>query len=110
VAEQLSLYRIHDSLSSSTVEVWSADLEIMLAIVTAYRKRITQQEFKNIERALTAAWNRVPLGYIARRFKYDLNYGLISAFRDVVFWRRRVFALSNIYLMLKKFFIAKVQL
>ncbi len=102
VPEPLSLYRVHESLTSSPVEVWSKDFDAVRTVVSKYQDRLTPREYRLIQKSIDAAWNRVPVGYIAQRFKYDIKYDLRSAFRDAFRWRDRFFTLSNINFLLKK--------
>lgn len=102
VPEPLSLYRVHESLTSSPVDVWSKDFDAVRTVVSRFQVRLTPREYRLIQKAMDAAWNRIPVGYIAQRFKYDIKYGLTSAFRDAIRWRGRFFSLSNIDFLLKK--------
>lgn len=102
VPEPLSIYRVHESLTSSPVEVWSKDFDAVRTVVSRYQDRLTPREYRQIQKAMDAAWNRVPVGYIAQRFKYDVKYGLKSAFRDAIRWRGRFFSLSNVDFLLRK--------
>lgn len=102
VPEQLSLYRVHESLTSSPVEVWSKDFDAVRTVISSYKDRLTSREYHLIQKAMDASWNRVPIGYIAQRFKYDIHYGFISAFRDAIRWRGRFFTLSNIDYLIRR--------
>lgn len=102
VPEPLSLYRVHESLTSSPVEVWSKDFDEVRTVVSRYQDCLTQREYRLMQKAIDAAWNRVPVGYIVQRYKYDVKYDLISAFRDAIRWRSRFFTLSNINFFFKR--------
>lgn len=105
VPEPLSLYRVHESLTSSPVEVWSKDFDAVRTVVSRYQDQLTPREYCLIQKAMNAAWNRVPVGYISQRLKYDAKYGLRSAFRDAIRWRKRFFTLSNIDFVLRRLIV-----
>ena len=92
----LSLYRVHPSLSSSGVQVWSADLGVIRRQISEARNSFSSIELKDIEKALRASWNRSPLGYIARKWREDHSYSFKDAIVDAFAWRGRVFSGSNI--------------
>ncbi|MHB1200381.1 MAG: glycosyltransferase [Polaromonas sp.] len=101
VAESLSVYRIHQSLSSSSVEIWDEDFKKMRLILRTHQKQMTRSEFLDVERAVDSAFNLIPLGYIVRSLKYDDKYGLLSTLNDFILWRKRLLSLNSIYFILK---------
>lgn len=104
VDEALAVYRIHHSLSSSSIEVWSADFGILENIVRQYRETIPMREYKKIRKAMHAAWVRIPLGYVARKYRDDPEYGVLHIFKDIFLFRKRIFALTNIYFVFNRIF------
>lgn len=104
IPQQLSIYRIHQSLSSASIEVWSKDFEIMRSILICHEDKMANGDLHDVEQALDSAFNLIPLGYIVRKYKYEDNYGLFSAFRDFIVWRRRLLSLANAAYLLKVIF------
>lgn len=109
VAETLSIYRIHQSLSSSPVEMWDKDMKIMHSILKHNEKNIPKDKFCKIERAVEKASDRIPLAYIVRNAKYVDEYRLRSIFIDVYLWRSRLFSLNNFAFALNRLFVRLCQ-
>lgn len=103
VSEPLSLYRIHQSLSTSHVNAWNEDFIALRNIIEFHKEKLTHKQYVRILKSLLSAWNRMPLGYIIQKYRYDKSYSLISIIRDAILWRRRLFALSNIIFAFNKF-------
>lgn len=104
INEPLVLYRIHHSLSSSSIDTWSDDFTVMQALVEKYRAKVSLQGYKKMQRAMNSAWCRIPLGYISRKLREDSRYGFLLALRDIFLFRKRIFTISNANFVLSKLF------
>ena len=104
IDEPLALYRIHQSLSSSSIEVWTRDSEIMQGLVAKYREKISLKEYRKILNAMHSASNRIPLGYIARKFREDPDYGLLLLLRDAISLRKKILTFGNAHFFINKIF------
>jgi len=107
VGEPLVLYRIHQSLSSSSIDIWNADFEVMRNIIEKYRKSISTKGYKNIRAAMDIACSRVPIGYIIRKYREDKKYNIRLLMIDLIRFREKILSLSNIYFLLSRFFRIK---
>lgn len=103
IDEPLALYRIHQSLSSSSIEIWTRDSEVMQGLVAKYRGSVSLKGYRKMRNAMRLASNRIPLGYVARKFREDPDYGLLLLLRDIFSFRKRIVTLGN-----ANFFIAKI--
>jgi len=103
IDEPLALYRIHQSLSSSSIEIWTRDSEVMQGLVAKYRGSVSVEGYQKICNAMRLASNRIPLGYIARKFREDLDYGLLLLLRDIFSLRKSIVTTGN-----AKFIIGKI--
>lgn len=104
IHEPLALYRIHQSLSSSSIEMWTRDSEVMQGLVAKYREKVSHKEYRKIRNAMHSASNRIPLGYIARKFREDPDYGLLLLLRDAISLRKRILTFGNAYFFIGKIF------
>lgn len=102
IPEPLAIYRIHHSLSSLSVEVWSFDFSIMKDLIEKHSTRLTRDDLGSIRKAIHGAWARVPLGYVSRKIKYDRSYGLRRVILDVIVWRGRIFSRENLRFFLNR--------
>mgnify|MGYP001568343607 CR=1 FL=1 len=108
----LSLYRIHQSLSSSSINVWDDDYEVMENIIAmASPSPLSTNEMKRILRSIRKSRARLPVSHISNKLKYDSSYGVVDFCRDVVRWRKLLFLPSNLWLVfdrVKKNFFANL--
>jgi glycosyltransferase involved in cell wall biosynthesis len=102
IAEPLALYRIHQSLSSASIETWSAEYEVMQGLVTQNRQRVSVKAYGKIRVAMHAAWSRIPIGYIIKKYREDSKYDAVSVMRDLFYHRKRICSLENIYFIYKR--------
>jgi len=97
VPRPLALYRVHASLSSSSVETWSHDLDVLRALFERESEgRLSAAERDAVRRAMREAWHRTPLGYVGRRWRDDPDYGWGALAADLLRWRRRLLVPSNL--------------
>ena len=104
INQPLALYRIHQSLSSSSIDTWSDDFAVMQALVEKCRAEISPQGYKKMRQAMNSAWCRSPLGYIFRKLRDDTSYGFLPALRDIILFRKRIFTIGNANFVLDKLF------
>lgn len=96
ISEPLSLYRMHQSLSTSPVNVWNEDFITLRNIIELHKEKLTKKQYTQILKSLISAWNRIPLGYIIQKHRYSKDYSLINIIIDIILWRRRLFSFSNL--------------
>ena len=104
IDEPLALYRIHQSLSSSSIEIWTRDSEIMQGLVAKYRGSVSLKGYLKMRNAMRLASNRIPLGYVARKFREDPDYGLLLLLRDIFSLRKRIVTFGNANFFIDKIF------
>lgn len=96
IDEPLSIYRIHESLSSSSLEVAFDDLKAMRNIIDAQRSIFYDADYKRIIRSIDSSKRRSPLGYIMKKWRHDSEYGFRMILMDVYRYRRHLFTYSNL--------------
>lgn len=101
IPESLAVYRLHHSQSSSSVEVWNFDYELIINLIDKYQNIFSRAIYKRIHLAVTSALARVPVGYIYRRYRDTAGYGVISALRDIIKYREKIFCWKNLRYFLK---------
>lgn len=106
VAEPLVTYRFHQSLSSSSVEILSADWEVMNKLIEKYKNKISQKQYKTIKNVMRSAWSRIPIGYIIRKYREDSDYKKSSLIFDLIKYRR-IFTFGNLYTIICRLFRLK---
>jgi len=106
INEALCMYRIHDSLSSSAVEVMDQDFLIMRNLIEGHESiRLNLLAKREIKKQMDCAWNRIPLGYCVRRYRYKKGAEKNSdIYKNIWRWKRRIFSFSNIRHLSNHFF------
>lgn len=105
VAEPLALYRIHPSLSSSSIDIWTNDSLIMQKVVSEYQRVMLPKDYQEIIKAISLARSRIPLGYFLRKIRDDKNYNVVFLLRDFFKLKQRVLNFENIKFILKAIFM-----
>lgn len=97
INEALSMYRIHYSLSSSAVEVMDRDFLIMRNLIESHESiRSNPLALNEIKKQMEYAWNRIPLGYCVRQYRYKKETeDFHEIYRNIWRWKGRIFSLSN---------------
>jgi len=102
VPKPLSIYRVHQSLSSSSVEIWSADYMAMCDVINLRTTQIPEHKVRSLEKAMLSAWNGVPLGYLSRRLRYDKDFGILDSLKEIFKYRSRIFTTTNAKLVFQR--------
>jgi glycosyltransferase involved in cell wall biosynthesis len=102
--EPLALYRIHQSLSSSSIDLWTRDLDIMQSLFAKYREKFSLNEYRKISGAIHSASNRIALGYIVRKFREDPEYKLMNLLNDTIKFQKRILTFGNAKFIINKVF------
>lgn len=102
--EPLAIYRVHQSLSSSSVDILSADFDVMQKLVEKYKENVSLKSFVKIKAAMHDSWSRYPIGYIIRQYRDNPKYGALSIINDLIKFRKRVFSLVNVYFIINRIF------
>jgi len=107
IGEPLVLYRIHHSLSSSAIDIWNADFEVMQRLIDKYHTSISSRGYQDVHFAMNVASSRVPISYIIRKYREDEKYNIFSAAIDLIRFRKKILSLNNIKFLLTRIFRAK---
>jgi len=102
IDEPLAIYRIHESLSSSSLEVAFDDIQAMRSIIDAQHTKFSEIGYHRIIRAIEATKRRGPIGYILKRWRHEPEYGFQAALRDIYLYRRLIFSFSNLKFVINK--------
>ena len=102
VAEPLALYRVHQSLSSSSVEVLGGDFPVIGNIIDKNRNCLSSKGYLSIRRAIQSALNRLPLAVIVRRYREDKQYKILSMAADILTWRKMIFTIDNFVFVVRR--------
>ncbi|MGQ0708800.1 MAG: glycosyltransferase family 2 protein [Rhodoferax sp.] len=97
IDEPLALYRIHASLSSSSIETTLRDLSATRELIEKNRSKLTTVGYRKIILALETAKARAPIGCIARQWKHNKQYNAGHALQDLLKNRELVFRGANIW-------------
>ena len=103
----LTVYTVHNSLSSASVEEWQDEFSGIRRVLDGKREIIQGIDYRKIVSGLNIGLNRIPIGYISRSFRYNHEYGLISALIDMYKWKKLIFTLDNILFAARKIFLKK---
>jgi len=96
VEDVVARYRIHDSLSSSSVEIALADNTALADLIIAKKNSFSPAVFSEILDSLKESRNRAALGYILKRLKNDKKYNYCSAIFDLAKYAHLNFTVSNL--------------
>jgi glycosyltransferase involved in cell wall biosynthesis len=98
IPTQLAIYRNHQSLSSSSVEVWNADFNIVKNLL---KNKTSKKEYIATIKSIETAIKRLPLSYILRQIKYNSEYDFKKLLKDFKKYGKDLFIMSNILFLLK---------
>ncbi|MET0107023.1 MAG: glycosyltransferase [Sedimenticola sp.] len=102
VDEPLAIYRIHESLSSSSLEIAFDDLKAMRSIIDAKQTSFSDAGYGRIIRALDSSKRRGPIGFIMKKWRHDSEYGIKKALMDIYKYRQLLFSYSNLRFAINK--------
>ncbi len=96
IDEPLAIYRIHDSLSSSSIKTSIQDLDSIKNLIEQNRSRLTSVGYKKISVAINNAKNRVPIGYITKRWRNDTQFRIKNLIEVLLVNKDLVIKKSNL--------------
>jgi len=102
IPESLAVYRLHHSQSSSSVEAWNFEYRLIISLLDKNKNIFSRDIYKRIYLAITSALARVPVGYIYRSYRDAAGYGVVSALRDTIKYRKKIFCWKNLRYFFEK--------
>lgn len=101
IPNQLTLYRNHQSLTTSPVKIWKNDYTIIKNLILkedyGYLKSIIKKSIKTIEKSE----KKLAISYISRNLKYNKNYKFKEILFDIFDNKGDLFSIVNISYMLR---------
>lgn len=105
IDEPLALYRMHNSLSSSSVNVAIQDLEAIQELLLKQRAQISTLGYERIMAAISGAKAKVPLGYIGKKWRNDSDYGLLEVVKDTLGYRNLIFQKDSLKFICARLYV-----
>jgi glycosyltransferase involved in cell wall biosynthesis len=96
IDEPLAIYRIHESLSSSSLDIVFDDIQAVRQLIDEQHNKLSDVGYQRIIRAIISSKRRGPIGYIMKKWRHDSEYGIKMALMDVYRHRRLLFTYSNL--------------